>query len=77
MILRNFISLRAFTVYMENSLQFEISLWSIWPKWNLHQSEFHFDWTYVNTNDAITLHRHEILPQSVISNRFEFTSGLM
>ena len=28
MILRNFISLRAFTVYMENSLQFEISLWS-------------------------------------------------
>ena len=26
MILRNFISLRAFTVYMENSLRFEISL---------------------------------------------------
>ena len=29
MILRNFISLRAFTVYMENSLRFEISLRSI------------------------------------------------
>ena len=27
MILRSFISLRAFTVYMENSLQFDISLW--------------------------------------------------
>ena len=26
---RNFISLRAFTLYMENSLRFEISLWSI------------------------------------------------
>ena len=77
MILRNFISPRAFTVYMENSLQFEISLWSNWPKWNLHQSEFHFDWTYVNTNNEVTLHRREILPRSVISNRFEFTSGLM
>ena len=32
-ILHNFISLQAFTVYMDNSLQFEI-----WPKWNLHQS---------------------------------------
>ena len=33
MILRYFISLQAFTVYMENSLRFEISLRSIWPKW--------------------------------------------
>ena len=35
MILRNFVSLRAFTVYMENSLQFEI-----WPKWNFHEMSF-------------------------------------
>ena len=41
MILCNFVSLRAFTPYMENSLRFEISLWSIWLKWNLHRSEFH------------------------------------
>ena len=38
MILRSFISLRAFAVYMENSMRFEISLRSNWPKWNLHQS---------------------------------------
>ena len=40
MILLSFISLRAFAVYKENSLQFEISLWSNWPKWNLHRGEF-------------------------------------
>ena len=77
MILRNFISLRAVTVYMENSLRFEISLRSIWPKWNLHQSEFHFAWTHVNANNEVTLHRSEIFTRSEISNRFEFTSGLM
>ena len=42
MILRNFISLWAFTVYMENSLWFENSLQSILAKWNLHQSEFDY-----------------------------------
>ena len=61
-ILRNFISLRAFTAYMENSLRFEISLPSNWPKWNLHRSEFHFAWTHVNANNEVTLHRSEILP---------------
>ena len=50
MILRNFISPRAFTVYVENSLRFEISLQSIWPKWNLHRSDFHYArvmWTLI------------------------------
>ena len=31
MVLRNFITMWAFTVYIKNSLWFEISLWSIWP----------------------------------------------
>ena len=77
MILRNFISLRAFTIYMQNSLRFEISLRSNWPKWNLHRSEFHFAWTHVNTNDEVALHQSENLPQSEISDWFEFTPGLM
>ena len=68
MILRNFISQRAFTVYVENSN---------WPKWNLHRSEFQFAWTHMNVNKKITLHRSEILPGSEILNRFKFTSGLM
>ena len=68
MILRNFISLRAFTVYMENSLRFENSL---------HRSEFHSPQSHVNADNEVTSHRSEILPQSEISNRFEFTSGLM
>ena len=50
MILRSFISLRAFTVYMENSLRFEVSLRSIWRKWNLHQSEFHYVRSHVNAD---------------------------
>ena len=77
MILRNFISLRAFTVYMENSLRFEISLRSIWPKWNLHWSEFHSARSHVNADNEVTLHQSEILSRSEISNGFEFTSGLM
>ena len=72
MILRNFISLRAFTVYMENSLWFEISLRS-----NLHRSEFHYAQSHVNADNEVTSHRSEILLRSEISNRFEFTSGLM
>ena len=40
MILCNFISLRAFNVYMENSPRFEISLRSIWPKWNFTEVSF-------------------------------------
>ena len=63
MILRIFVSLRAFTVYMKNSLWFEISLWS--------------NWTHVNPNNEVTLHRSKILPQSEILNRFELTSVLM
>ena len=60
MILRNFISLWAFTVYLENSLWFEFSLWSIWPKWNLIQSEFHFAQSHVNVDNEVTLHRSEV-----------------
>ena len=77
MILGNFVSLRAFTINMENSLQFEISLLSIWPKWNLHRSKFHYAWSHVKADSEITSHRSEILLRSEISNRFEFTSGLM
>ena len=40
MILRSLISLSVFTVYMENSLRFELSLRSNWPKWNLHEVSF-------------------------------------
>ena len=76
MILRNLISLRGFTVYMENSLRFKISLRSIWPKWNLHRNEFHFARSHVNADNEVTLQRNEILPWSEISNQFEFTSGL-
>ena len=77
MILRNFISLWWFTVYMENSLRFEISLRSNWPKWSLHRSEFHFVWTHVNSNNAVTLDQSEVSPRSEISNWIEFTSDLM
>ena len=66
MILRNFISLWVFTVYMENSLQFEISLRSNWPKWNLHWSEFHFARSHVNADNEVTLHRSKILLRSEI-----------
>ena len=61
MILRNFISLQAFTLYMENLLRFEISLRSIWPKWNLHGSDFHYALSHVNADNEITAHRSEIL----------------
>ena len=64
MILRNYILQQAFTVYMENSLQFEISLWSIWPKWNLHRSEFHYARSHVNADNEVTSHWSEILPRS-------------
>ena len=77
MILRNFISLRAFTVYMENSLQFEISLRSNWLKWNLHQREFHYARSHVSADNEVTSHQSEILPWSEISNQFDFTLGLM
>ena len=70
MILRNFISLQAFIVYIENSLRFEILLRSNWPEWNLHRSEFHFFRSHVNADNEVTLHRSEILPQSEISDRF-------
>ena len=40
MILRNFISLQAFNVYMENSLRFEISRRSMWPKWKYTEVSF-------------------------------------
>ena len=77
MILCNFISLLAFTVYMENSLRFEVSLWSNWPVWNLHQSQFNFAWGHVNVDKQVTLHQIEIIPQSEISKQFEFTLSRM
>ena len=68
MVLRSFISLRAFTVYMENSLRFEVSL---------HRGEFHYARSHVNADNEVTSHRSEILPPNEISKRFESTSGLM
>ena len=53
MILCNFISLRAFTVYMKNSLRFEISFRSNWPKWSLYRREFYFAWTHVNADNEV------------------------
>ena len=74
MILRKFISLRAFTVYMENSLQFEISLRSIWLKWNLDQSELHYTRSHMNADNEVTSHRSEILPRSVVKSQTGFSS---
>ena len=71
------ISLRSFTLYMENSLRFENSLRSKWLNWNSHRSKFPFAWTHVNTNDEEILQLRKILAGNEISDRFEFTSGLM
>ena len=63
MILRNFISLRAFTVYMENSLRFEISFRSIWPEWNLHRSEFHYARSHVSADNEVTSPKWNFIPK--------------
>ena len=62
---------------MENSLQFALSLWSNWLRWNLHKSEFPFAWGYASADKKVTLYQSVILPQSEISNQFEFTLGIM
>ena len=41
------------------------------------RSEFHSARSHVNADNEVTSHRSEILSRSEISNRFEFTSGLM
>ena len=66
----------AFTVYMKNSLRFEISIsiWSIWPKWNSHRSGFHSARSHVNADNEVTSHQTEILSRSEISNRFDQVS---
>ena len=74
MILHNFISLRVFIVYMENSLRFEFYFGQI------HRSEICTEVSFALPKlmwTQIILHRTETLPQSEISNRFEFTSGLV
>ena len=77
MILRNFVSLRVFTLYMENSLRSEIHFGQIDRSEILHRSEFHYTRSYMNADNEVTSHQREILPRSEISNWFEFTSGLM
>ena len=52
MILRNFISLRAFTVNIEISLQFNLKF----PR-----NEFHSAQSHVNADNEVTSHRSEIL----------------
>ena len=71
MILRNFIHCGQllFTRKAHCSLKFHFG--------QINQSEFHFAWTHVNVNNEVTLHRSEILPPGEISNRFEFSLGLM
>ena len=59
MILRKLISLREFTVCMENSLQFEISL----PSRNLHQSEFHCARSHVNAEMKLPHTQVKFYPQ--------------
>ena len=44
---------------------------------DLHRSEFHSEGSLVNTDNEVTSHQSEILSRSEISNRFEFTLGLM
>ena len=39
----------------------------------MHWSEFHYAWKYVNADNEVISHRSEILHQSEISNRLEFT----
>ena len=41
------------------------------------RSEFHSARSHVNADNEVTSHLSEILSRSEISNRFEFTSGLM
>ena len=63
-----------------NSNRFEISNrfeMSFRLHGNLHRSKFHYALSHVNADNEVTSHRSEILPQSEISNRFKFTSGLM
>ena len=67
----------AFTVCMENSLRFEISLRSIRPKLNLDWGEVRCARGHVSAGGEVTSHRGEILPRNEISSRFELTSGLM
>ena len=62
MILFNFISVQALTVYME-TLRFEIPLRSNWPKWYLHQCEFHFARSHVNADNEVTSYWSEFYPQ--------------
>ena len=70
--MRNLFSLQAFTVYMENSLLFELDFGQI------DCSEICTEvWSHVNYNKKVSLHQSEILPQNEISNWFEFTLGLM
>ena len=80
MILRNFISLKVFIYYLHEKLTAVWKFTSVklievkLTEWNLHRSDFHFAWTHMNTNNEVTSHRSEILPQSEISNRFETRS---
>ena len=58
----------------------QTGLSSLWPERNLsevklnyHWSEFHYARKYVNADNEVISHRSEILHQSEISNRLEFT----
>ena len=83
MILRNLISLRVFTVYMENSLQFEIFKLTEQTDCQIDRSEICTEVIFTSPEFMRTLimklpyNEVKFYPRSEISNRFEFTSGLM
>ena len=76
MIMRNFVSLRAFTVYMKTRCGLKFHFGQFCQGEICTEVSFTTPESHVNADNEVTLHRSEILPQSEISNRFEFTSGL-
>ena len=37
--------------------------WSIWPKWNLHRSEFHYTRSHVNVDNEVTTPKWNFTPK--------------
>ena len=74
-ILRNFILRRAFTVYMKThcGLKFHFGQFDRGEI----STEVKLYPVHVNADNEVTSHRSETLSRSEISNRFEFTLGLM
>ena len=37
--------------------------WSVWPKWNLHRSEFHYTRSHVNVDNEVTTPKWNFTPK--------------